>query len=543
MNKLSVKNTLDTLYRARDFAPTWAYTAEGPKNQVPLIAAVLRADSAERAKAVLARPLCLWAWQQRPLEPGIVRLLHEMDQAADFLPLPVKKLTRSLSSRLRAEFHDESLQELFRKGDPDRIISLVKSAVKNPEACVCLISQIQKKFTDPGLWGSWGDVLKAAVWPPGLEQIGHRLYCEWAFFAEPRKRAQNLIDALDSETWSWWKTYLSAELALRSGDREKGADLLSRLWIEIPWHPNVTLKLFDLLRPPSSKPRLIEQAKTLVGIYTWNKADLLEATLKSLFAADLGRTRVVVLNNGSTDRTREVLTEAEKQRPGLIRTIDLPVNIGAPAARNWILSLPAARQSDFVAFVDDDVDLPETWLADMLDTAETERAAVVGCRIVGPDVPHSVQMPDVHLLPPVPGRVLPLLDNSIGELDFGQFAYVRPCASVIGCCHLLRMSAVNEIGPFDIRFSPTQFDDLDHDLRTLLHGGRCIYNGLIRVRHVQRSSLGGSATPAQNANMYANKLKLEAKYRDRAEELLRLDLDLAWNDLMEKSARLRAMLL
>ena len=39
-----------------------------------------------------------------------------------------------------------------------------------------------------------------------------------------------------------------------------------------------------------------------------------------------------------------------------------------------------------------------------------------------------------------------------------------------GCCHLLRGEALCGGAPFDVRFSPSQFDDLARDLGILVQG-------------------------------------------------------------------------
>jgi len=41
--------------------------------------------------------------------------------------------------------------------------------------------------------------------------------------------------------------------------------------------------------------------------------------------------------------------------------IELPVNIGAPAARNWLIARDETWQSDYIAFLDDDITMPENW--------------------------------------------------------------------------------------------------------------------------------------------------------------------------------------
>jgi GT2 family glycosyltransferase len=76
----------------------------------------------------------------------------------------------------------------------------------------------------------------------------------------------------------------------------------------------------------------------------------------------------------------------------------------------------------------------------------------------------------------------------------------------MGCANLYRRSAMDEVGLFDIQFSPTQFDDVDHHLRMRMKRWQVLFDGHVEVRH-HRSS-GGAA----NANHIANRYKLERKY-------------------------------
>jgi GT2 family glycosyltransferase len=85
---------------------------------------------------------------------------------------------------------------------------------------------------------------------------------------------------------------------------------------------------------------------------------------------------------------------------------------------------------------------------------------------------------------------------------------------VMGCANLYRRSAMDEVGLFDIQFSPTQFDDVDHHLRMRLKGWQVLFNGLVEVRHHRNS--GGAA----NANHLANRFKLEKKYDATTAELI-----------------------
>jgi len=214
---------------------------------------------------------------------------------------------------------------------------------------------------------------------------------------------------------------------------------------------------------------------------------------------------------GAVDRFGERLT-----------TVRLPVNIGAPAARNWLAALPEIRACDFVAYLDDDASPPPDWLGRFGAAVETApRAGVWGCRVRGAEARRFVQSGDAHLLPtPRPdgalGRGFTLARPWLAAPDWGQFGVSRPCSSVTGCCHLFAGEILAGLGGFDIRFSPTQYDDLDHDIRLLLSGRTPFYFGHLTVLHAKATGAAGNPGGAGYGQGFANQLKLHGKYDDAA---------------------------
>jgi GT2 family glycosyltransferase len=233
-----------------------------------------------------------------------------------------------------------------------------------------------------------------------------------------------------------------------------------------------------------------------------------------------------VLDNGSTDATAEVLEKwGNTLGPDRFRGVRLPVNVGAPAARNWLLELDDVRACRYVAFLDDDAHVPADWLGRLAAAAARyPEAGVWGCKVVDAANPAVLQSVDHHLVDP-PARTSPSSPEALDyqrrfkvsnlqhqDLDFGQFDYCRPCHSVTGCCHLFLRERLEASGPFDIRFSPTQYDDLEHDMRLSAAGRFPVYQGLLRVDHAKRSGRESRSDPKAEAGAMANLYKLQMLY-------------------------------
>lgn len=226
-----------------------------------------------------------------------------------------------------------------------------------------------------------------------------------------------------------------------------------------------------------------------------------------------------------------------------MRVVRLPVNVGAPAARNWLLAEEDVRKSDWCAFLDDDILLPRDWLGRMgAAMRAVPGASVYGCRIKDPSG-GRLQAVDLHLRPDygqgkdaAPHSAPDASDLHLQERgDLGQFDYLRPCLSVTGCCHLFDTRAILEAGGFDIRFSPSQFDDLDLDLRLFRAGGHAVYQGHVPVAHMRRTGAEQGADPVAAANAKGNREKLGGKLpRARQAEVARREAGLLREDLRAK---------
>lgn len=88
-----------------------------------------------------------------------------------------------------------------------------------------------------------------------------------------------------------------------------------------------------------------------VVIPTYNREALLPEALDSVLAQEWPELEVVVVENGSMDRTLEVLSEYEERHGETLRVIRLRPNQGPSTARN--AGILAARH-EFIAFLDSD---------------------------------------------------------------------------------------------------------------------------------------------------------------------------------------------
>ncbi|MEW5773903.1 MAG: glycosyltransferase [Thermodesulfobacteriota bacterium] len=319
---------------------------------------------------------------------------------------------------------------------------------------------------------------------------------------------------------------LAAELYRRAGDAVTAQSLYACSLALDPLQEPVRRRLAGLAAPFAPDASLTQSLDVTVCLYSWNKARLLQQTLETLANTNLGRARVRVLINGSTDDSLAMARAAAGLFPGRdYQVVALPVNVGAPGARNWLLSLPEVRQAEFVAFLDDDAEAPAHWLAGLLAALESDPgAAVAGSKVVSPGAPAMLQYL-YRTLAVARKNLIRLTDPTpIARYDTGLYDVVRPADNVMGCCHLLRTAHLEGVPGFDIRYSPSQVDDVAHDLELRLAGRRVLFCGPVTCVHHQSTGISFGVRPSGPAlgNVLGNDVKFHAWFAPRLADLQKL---------------------
>ncbi|MDR2574385.1 MAG: glycosyltransferase [Desulfovibrio sp.] len=430
--------------------------------------------------------------------------LHCLNRAAQATPLrrDVMEMLAAISpdagQTTRPDIPGPSLpqdleQKIFRRGNPapDKLhATLLDMLIQNPAhagAAEALLHMDFQLFREPADWldkfrcpDNLADVWRYALF---LHYAGRGRWAE----------ALPLWEQMPEKNRNPYARVYAADNYILAGDTTSGIRAYTQALRQDGSLRPVALRLEALLSPTALRSRLLAERKTAICLYSWNKGPLLKQTLRALAETDTGNASVFILLNGCTDDSAaraEALRELFPERT--YKIINLPVNIGAPAARNWLAHLPQVQACDHVAFMDDDVVMPRDWLARYLTEMERDpKNAVVGCKVIFP--PKHAEAPALQsLYYSVRTARAGLLRLGVGTpaegaRDTGLYSFTRPCLHVMGCLHLLRTSALKEVGDFDIGFSPSQLDDVDHDLRTALKGYNVIYCGQVTCEHHQKS--------------------------------------------------------
>jgi GT2 family glycosyltransferase len=223
--------------------------------------------------------------------------------------------------------------------------------------------------------------------------------------------------------------------------------------------------------PPSPRASVV--------IPTWNGARFLAPCLDALRAQTAPDFERIVVDNGSTDHTSEVLARYPE-----VRVVCLPRNLGFAGGVN--AGIRAARGA-VVVLLNNDTEVEPGWLAALLAalaTDETIGMATSKVRLFDRrDTLHTTG-DTVDLA----GRAA---NRGVWEVDRGQWDRSPAVFGASAAAAAYRRALFDQVGLFEERFA-SYMEDVDLAWRARLAGWRCVYVPEAVVYH-HVSATGGGA--------------------------------------------------
>ena len=481
--------------------------------------------------ADLGRDMLLAAWEEEPLSGILAAPLKTMTRGCAWLPSAFFEAL----DWVEAHWHpDKRLQHLYESARPDKALEVADRLLAKDQADLYAL-HIGLELAPVDGETAWirDHVERLDAGPAAC--LRHMVLGDLEMLSGDHDRAEDEYAAGLEECPVFGIHARLAESRVRRGQPERAIPSLAALHRQRPWNLSLLFKLHDLLLGENQASARLD-GPVAVCLYTHNKARDLAACLEALEKAGAdgpGRdVSLAVVDNAGTDETPDLLRAlADRLGRERVEILTAPVNMGAPAARNWLMRSATVARSRWTAFLDDDALVPPGWLGRFGQAVvRFPEAGVYGCKVVDAARPHVIQNADLHLRPEyssgaqsdLQGLASPTTDLHHQTLDYGQFDYLRPCVSVTGCCHLFRTPDLLAAGDFDIAFSPTQFDDLDHDLRRAKNGSFAVYQGHLAVRHLKNTGEAARKGGLATGSAFGNHFKLTSRHRPKDLEPVRL---------------------
>ncbi len=223
---------------------------------------------------------------------------------------------------------------------------------------------------------------------------------------------------------------------------------------------------------------------TCIVVLNWNGAEDTIACLGSLIAERSSSCRVLVVDNGSTDRSVERVLEAFPETE-LLR---LASNLGYAGGNNAGFRRALEMSAEYVLFLNNDTLVEPGFSRPLVETLQSNRSAGIAVpKICYADNPQRIWYA---------GGVVNISTGlvchvGLREMDAPEFDRPGITGYATGCCFAMRCGDFLSVGGFDEAFG-MYAEDVDLSLRVRHCGLSIEYTPASKVLHKVSASLSGN---------------------------------------------------
>lgn len=212
----------------------------------------------------------------------------------------------------------------------------------------------------------------------------------------------------------------------------------------------------------------------------------------------------IIINNGSTDGTKEYLDGLAKEQPryNVIHSIE---NLGFVKGCNL-----AAEQAKgkYILFLNNDTEVQPGWLSSLVEYAEShEDCGAVGSKLIYPD--GTLQEAGAIIFSDGEGY------NYGRGMDPNdpQYNFAREVDYISGASLMIRSELWKKIGGLDLRYAPAYCEDSDLCFELRRHGYKVYYQPHSEVIHHENVTAGTNPDEGFKKYLALNRPKLVEKWR------------------------------
>jgi GT2 family glycosyltransferase len=226
-------------------------------------------------------------------------------------------------------------------------------------------------------------------------------------------------------------------------------------------------------------------------VVNWNGESLLGNCLASLFQQTYSKREIILVDNGSTDRSVQFVKENFPD----VKLVELSENRGFTGGNLEGAKLAAG---EFIALVNNDTRADERWLASLVQPMlDDDRIGICGSKLLL-DRGDRINSAGIGITTAGVG-----FDRGYGN-DASDYRSLEPVFGSCAAAVLYRRAMLNEIGFFDDDFFLYN-EDVDLSFRAQLVGWRCVYVPSAVVYH----KMNATARRLSDLHVYHHSRNLE----------------------------------
>lgn len=243
--------------------------------------------------------------------------------------------------------------------------------------------------------------------------------------------------------------------------------------------------------------------KVAIIVLNWNGGkDTLEC-LESLKKLDYPDYEIVVVDNGSTDGSPQLI---KKRFPEII-LIENEKNLGFAEGNNVGIRFALEKGAKYIFLLNNDTIVDEDILGHLIRVAESDSA--IG--ILGPKIYYHSEPNKIWFVGGVINwRTGRAAHFGMNEVDKGQFDELKEVDYVTGCALMVRREVIEDIGLMDSRFF-LYYEETDWCTRAKKVGYKIMFEPQAKVWHKISISTGGVESAVGYYYYARNKLLLARK--------------------------------
>lgn len=222
-------------------------------------------------------------------------------------------------------------------------------------------------------------------------------------------------------------------------------------------------------------------------ILTWNSSQYIKSCIDSINTISNFLIKVIIVDNGSTDSTVEILKEYKKKMNNL-DVIFLSENMGTTISRNIALKL-VDDDTDYICILDSDTIINENAIQIMSKyLSENHDVALVGPAMVNgkkeKQIPYR-KFPSwkIKLLKAFPIKKISKIGEKIESYPSESVTDEFECDYLISACWMMRYDIYEKLGNLDekIFYSP---EDVEYCMRARSKGFKIVHLKNAKIIHL-----------------------------------------------------------